>query len=412
MSEQLQNENNKNNILVVDDTIANLYLLTELLKENGYEVRPAPNGNLALRAVKSRPPDLILLDIMMPDIDGYEVCRRLKAAKYSQNIPVIFISAIGETMDKVKAFNVGGVDYITKPFEQEEVLVRIKTHLAVSIMQQKLELQNIQLQQEITERQRYEKELIHTRNELIQSEKMASLGRLVAGFSHEINTPIGVAIGAASSLQDTVKIINQLIQQEEVDEDELMEGLTNIEDATHLTLSNLRRAADLISSFKRTAIDQTQEQARSFAVKTTILDVINTLHSQFKYTAINIQVDCPADLIVLSIPGALEQILTNLLMNSFLHGFEEGKISGQITITARLNNSLLDLEYTDSGKGIEFEHREKIFEPFFTTHRAHGNGLGLYVCYNLVTSHLQGTISCESASGKGVLFKISYPVQH
>ena len=382
-----------------------------MLKKNGYEVRPAPSGNLALRAVESRLPDLILLDIVMPDLDGYEVCRRLKAAKYSQNVPVIFLSAAEGTVNKVKAFSVGGVDYITKPFEPEEVLARIKTHLAVRLMQQKLELQNTQLQQEIAERQHYEKELIQARNELIQSEKMASLGRLVAGFSHEINTPIGVALGAISSLQNNVNIINELLRQEEVAEEELIVVLENIGEAANLTFSNLKRAAHLVSSFKRTAIDHTQEPARRFAVKTTILEVISALHNQFKHTSIVITVVCPDDLIVLSTPDALEQILTNLMINSLIHGFEEGKTSGDITVTVKLNYSLLQLEYADTGKGIKFEHREKIFEPFFTTRRAHGSGLGLYICYNLVTIHLQGTITCDSISDKGVLFKIAYPVQ-
>jgi signal transduction histidine kinase len=411
MNERLHEQENNINILVVDDTFFNLSLLTELLKEHGYEVRPAPNGNLALRAVESRLPDLILLDIMMPDLDGYEVCRRLKAAKHSQNVPVIFLSAAEGTVDKVKGFSAGGVDYITKPFEPEEVLARIKTHLTVRLMQQKLELQNQQLQQEIAERQRYERELIQARNELIQSEKMASLGRLVAGFSHEINTPIGVALGAISSLQDDVNTIHKFIQQEEVSEEELMAVLENIGEAANLTLSNLKRAAHLVSHFKQTAIDKTQEPAKHFVVKTTILDAISALHNQFKQTSIAITVVCPDDLIVLSTPVALEQILTNLMMNSLIHGFEEGKVGGHITITAQLNYSLLQLEYADTGKGIEPKHREKIFEPFFTTRRAHGSGLGLYICYNLVTLYLQGTISCDSVLGQGVLFKIAYPVQ-
>jgi C4-dicarboxylate-specific signal transduction histidine kinase len=418
MNEQLhEQENNINiqenniNILVVDDTFFNLSLLTAFLKEHGYEVRPAPNGNLALRAVESRLPDLILLDIMMPDLDGYEVCRRLKAAKHSQNVPVIFLSAAEGTVDKVKAFGAGGVDYITKPFEPEEVLARIKTHLTVRLMQQKLELQNQQLQQEIAERQRYEKELIQARNELIQSEKMASLGRLVAGFSHEINTPIGVALGAISSLQENVDTIHEFLQQEEVAEEELIAVLENIGEAANLTLSNLKRAAHLVNHFKQTAIDKAQEPTKHFAVKTTILEAISALHHQFKQTSIAITVVCPDDLMVLSTPVALEQILTHLMINSLIHGFEEGKADGNITITAKLNHSLLQLEYTDTGKGIEPKHREKIFEPFFTSRRTHGSGLGLYICYNLVTIHLHGTISCDSVLGKGVSFKIAYPVQ-
>ncbi|MEK8020533.1 MAG: hybrid sensor histidine kinase/response regulator [Candidatus Parabeggiatoa sp.] len=392
------------NILVVDDTAANLRLLTKLLSDNGYEVRPAPNGTLALKSVALILPDLILLDIMMPDLDGYEVCRRLKASEHSRDIPIIFISAINETMDKVKAFNIGGIDYITKPFEADEVLARVKTHLTVRLMQKKVAEKTDQLHAKV-------EELIQTRQELVQSEKMASLGRLVAGFAHELNTPIGVAVGAASSLHGNTKAINKLLEQEEVDEDELVETLETINEAADLTLSNLKRAANLVSSFKRTAIDQTSEEMRHFQVKTTLDDVINTLHNQFKQTAIEIQVDCPDDLAVYSLPGALEQILTNLMMNSLIHGFSEGKEAGHITIAVTLLGKDLHLAYSDTGKGLKPDTVEKIFEPFFTTHRAHGgSGLGLYICYNLVKTQLRGTITCESSPGKGVLFKMNYPI--
>ena len=215
-------------------------------------------------------------------------------------------------------------------------------------------------------------ELTQTRHELVQSENMASLGRLVAGFAHELNTPIGVAVGTASFLSQKSKFINQLLEQEEVDEEELVLALKTIDEASELTLSNLRRAVGLVSSFKRTAVDQTSEQIRQFEVKATIEDVINTLHNKFKRTAIKIQLDCPDHLEVYSIPGALEQILTNLMMNSLIHGFKEGKHSGNIIIAVHLKNQHLLINYLDTGKGIAPDVLEKVFEPFFTTHRAHG----------------------------------------
>src|SRR5919199_2381771 len=134
--------NNPGNILVVDDTPENLQLLVGMLKEKGYKVRPVPSGELALSGAKIFPPDLILLDIMMPEMDGYEVCSQLKANERTKNIPVIFISAINEVLDKVKAFEVGGVDYITKPFQVEEVLARVKTHLALQELQKSLQDKN------------------------------------------------------------------------------------------------------------------------------------------------------------------------------------------------------------------------------------------------------------------------------
>jgi two-component system, NtrC family, sensor kinase len=184
MNSNLQ-KTNKGNILVVDDTPENLRLLSGILSEKGYQVRPVPNGKLALSAAQSIPPDLVLLDIMMPEIDGYEVCQRLKASEVTKNIPVIFISAINDVMDKVKAFEVGGVDYITKPFQVEEVLARIETHLKICSLQNTLQEKNQDLATAIDQLQT-------TQEHLIQSEKMAALGQLIAGIAHEINTPLGI----------------------------------------------------------------------------------------------------------------------------------------------------------------------------------------------------------------------------
>ena len=146
----------KGNILVVDDTHANLHLLTEILTASGYTVRPVPSAKLAISSTKAAPPDLILLDIMMPETSGYEVCEQLKTDERTRDIPVIFISALNEVFDKVKAFSVGGVDYITKPFQPEEVLVRVKTHLTLQNLQKELQQQNTHLRQEIIERKRVE----------------------------------------------------------------------------------------------------------------------------------------------------------------------------------------------------------------------------------------------------------------
>ncbi len=176
---------NRANILVVDDTPQNLRLLAGILSEKGYQVRPVPNGKLALSAAQKMPPDIVLLDIMMPEMDGYEVCQHLKDSEVTKDIPVIFISAINDVMDKVKAFAVGGVDFITKPFQVEEVLARIETHLKICSLQQTLQEKNQDLATAIYQLQA-------TQEHLIQSEKMAALGQLIAGIAHEINTPLGI----------------------------------------------------------------------------------------------------------------------------------------------------------------------------------------------------------------------------
>jgi sigma-B regulation protein RsbU (phosphoserine phosphatase) len=139
----------RESILIVDDTPANLRLLSQMLAERGYQVRPVPDGQLALVATRAEPPDLILLDIRMPEMDGYEVCEHLKADDQTRGIPIIFISALDETQDKVKAFTAGGVDYITKPFQIEEVLARVETHLALRKLHKCLQDANRKMAQEL-----------------------------------------------------------------------------------------------------------------------------------------------------------------------------------------------------------------------------------------------------------------------
>ncbi|RKZ78335.1 MAG: hypothetical protein DRR19_26575 [Candidatus Parabeggiatoa sp. nov. 1] len=135
----------KANILVVDDTLDNLRFLSKTLIEQGYKVRGVQNGLRALKAAQLEPHDLVLLDIKMPEIDGYEVCKQLKASKQTQEIPIIFLSALDDVTNKVKAFEVGGVDYITKPFQHEEVLARVNAHLTLRNQQVQLETQNAEL---------------------------------------------------------------------------------------------------------------------------------------------------------------------------------------------------------------------------------------------------------------------------
>lgn len=164
----IQSDGLKGNILIVDDISHNLQLLSRTLIKQGYEVRGVVSGTMALRVVQTAPPDLILLDIKMPDMSGYEVCRHLKASPQTQDIPVIFISALDEVFDKVKAFELGGVDYVTKPFQAEEVLARIKTHLALQQAKAEIRKANAELEQRVAERTAALKQ---ANAELIESEQ-------------------------------------------------------------------------------------------------------------------------------------------------------------------------------------------------------------------------------------------------
>lgn len=179
----MNNQKEKANILVVDDKPDNLRLLSALLSQLGYEVRKVINGQTALKTVQAAPPDLILLDVMMPDMNGYEVCQHLKASPLTCDIPVIFISALDEVLDKVKAFAVGGVDYITKPFSEEEVFARVENNLTIRRLQKQLSDRNTQLQQEICDRQKAEAQLILSEARLRNLFENAPVGI----FSAQIN---------------------------------------------------------------------------------------------------------------------------------------------------------------------------------------------------------------------------------
>lgn len=300
-------------------------------------------------------------------------------------------------------------------------------HLAHSLRQMRQTIQTYQHDLELKISQRTEKflganmklqetieELESTREELVHREKMASLGRLVAGFAHEINTPVGIAIGSLSVIPEGVTDVRKMITQEEVDGELLDRHLAKLDEAARLGLSNLSRAAEIVSRFKRTSVDQSLESARLFNVREVIDDVVLSLQSKFKKTRIWIETICPADISVYSQPGALGQVLTNLMMNSLIHGFDNGSQAGTIEIKVHFNdnNHHLLVTYSDTGKGMNAEVVKKIFDPFFTTARDRGgSGLGMYICYNIIRTQLKGTIECGSHPGEGTVFQIEFPVR-
>lgn len=251
-------------------------------------------------------------------------------------------------------------------------------------------------------------ELEQTRDQLVASEKMASLGRLVAGFAHEINTPIGIAVGAASQLQDAANEIRRMLASEELEEEELEEVLDIIVEGTGLTLNNLRRAAELVQRFKRSSMDRTSEELRHFRVRELLEDILLSLHNTLKKTQIKVVIECPEELRIISVPGLLEQVLVNLIQNSLIHGFDHDASKGEIHISCSSRDTF-HMVYRDNGKGMSPDTVEHIFEPFYTTTRGSGSGLGMYISYNLVHRH-HGTLYCESEPGQGVWFALDLPI--
>ncbi|MBF0622420.1 MAG: PAS domain S-box protein [Magnetococcales bacterium] len=254
-------------------------------------------------------------------------------------------------------------------------------------------------------------ELERTRHVLIENEKMASLGRLVAGFSHEINTPIGVAVGSASHNLEAVQEVITMLENDRFDEGRFVTLLESMDETAKLTLANLRRAANMVHGFKRTSLDQSEEKQRVFSVRDTIDDVIRSFQHAFKNTGIEIKLICDAELRVESYPGCLDQVIGILLSNSRTHAFDDDTQAGIISIEVTGEHRQLSVVFKDNGIGMDELVLSKLFEPFFTTRRGAGNsGLGLYICYNLITSKLAGSVTCSSQHGQGAIFTISFPV--
>ncbi len=264
---------------------------------------------------------------------------------------------------------------------------------------------------DVTSRKLAEKELKMIQDHLMESKKMAALGELVAGVAHEINTPIGIGVTGMSTLEERTKEIFRSYDKDDLTQEEFENFLKIVSEASFTVLSNLQRASELISTFKQVAVDQSSEEQRSFKLKDYISDTLLSMRPRLKKTKHTINVNCPEDLEFTSYPGAFSRIVTNLLMNSLIHGFD-GIEKGEIVFDISIKDNYFLFRYSDNGKGIENEIRDKIFDPFFTTKRGQGGaGLGMHIVYNLVTQTLNGQIECFSKPGKGTEFLITIPIQ-
>ncbi len=246
--------------------------------------------------------------------------------------------------------------------------------------------------------------------QLVESEKMAALGNLVAGVAHEINTPIGVCVTAASRLDTKTKELLGLYRQNQMKRTDLENYLGITEQGNTILLSNLSRAADLVQGFKRVAVEQSSEGKRVFNLHTYLKETVMALNPELKNKPYQITLEADEEIEINSYAGAFSQIITNLVMNSLIHGFK-GRDHGKMTIKAYKRYNNLHLIYSDDGNGMTEEVKRKIYEPFFTTNRdGGGTGLGMNIVYNLVVQKLGGRLQLESAPNQGATFHLEIPV--
>ncbi|MBD2212531.1 response regulator [Nostoc linckia FACHB-104] len=424
-------------VLIVDDNSANLGVLSDALDQVGLEVCIAKSGKIALERIKYVTPDLILLDIMMPEMDGFETCNHLKANPVTKDIPVIFMTAFSDTANKVKGFEVGAVDYITKPFQQQEVLSRVKLHLKLHDLSAKLEQKNALLEQKVAEVSLAYQDLQEMQLKLIQSEKLSSLGQMVAGIAHEINNPVnfiyGNLIHANEYTQEVLNLLH-LYQEEypsptpriqtglaEIDLDFIQEDLLKLLKSMNIGAKRIRDIVQSMRIFSR--VDEANMNAVN--IHEGIDSTLIILNYRFKPKP-----DCPGiellkDYSQLPLidcyAGQLNQVFMNIIANAIdaLDEYNQQRSFAEIQQqpsrieirTTMIGKERVAIHIADNGPGMSEEVKAKLFEPFFTTKSSgKGTGLGLSISHQIIVEKHGGSLSCQSVPGQGTEFVIQIPI--
>ena len=409
-------------ILAVDDDPNNLAVVRDCLMELDYSFLVAEDGESAVARADYARPDLILLDIMMPGIDGFETCRRLKTLENTNDIPVIFMSALAETGQKVQGLELGAVDYITKPFQREELLARIAVHLHIRELTRRLQESkqsletrvaertaelariNAELLNEISERKRAEQEKLKLERDLHQAQKMEAIGTLAAGIAHDFNNILTAIIGF------TEMSLSKLESGEPVRQD------------LERVLESGMRATDLVRqilSFSR----QREQERKPVPTVSIVKEVLKLLRSSLPATIEirqNIEIR-PEESIVDADPTQLHQVLMNLCTNAGHAMRDNGGVLSvnlsKVDVDAHLVSSYPDLKpgphvklmVGDTGHGMDDALMERIFDPYFTTKESgEGTGMGLTMTMTIIKSH-GGTISVNSKPGQGTVFHVYLP---
>lgn len=368
-------------ILIVDDTVENLHLLGSMLREQGYGVRPVPRGKLALDAAISRPPDLVLLDINMPGMNGYEVCQELKARSETRDIPVIFISALNEVVDKVKAFDVGGVDYVTKPFQVEEVHSRVQAHLELRSLRREVERKNARLEASLARQQ-----------ELEQVKE-----RLVQMIVHDLKNPLTAIIGNSEFLREVLEA--------DTDASEALGDVTDSAQSMHrmvLNILDVMRLQDTDLHPRLTSVD----------LHRLVETAAHTLRPAALRSGHTIEVEAHAELPPVPLDRDLiQRVLENLLENAVKYA--PGETAVTIAIDAPSAGEFV-ISVADQGPGVPEDCRDQVFEPFARLERdaatdlRQSRGLGLAYCKMAVEAH-GGHIHIDDNSSGGAVFRIHLP---
>ena len=377
-------------VLVVDDTPVNINVLFETLERRGYKVLVASNGETALERARLGSPDVILLDVMMPGIDGFETCRRLKADDRTRDIPVVFMTALAETVDKLKGFELGAVDYITKPFYSEEVGARVDTHITLRRLRQELERHNVELEEIVEERTR---ELKRAKERAERADRLKT--EFLMQMSHEVRTPINTMISFAGLLD---------MQTEDMQDEELRESIGAIENGG----KRLARTFDLIMAMAQLQSSSHEYRPERFDLRTVLAPVVDLYRKEAERRAIELDYRVESD--DLSMEGDADMIATALenVVDNAVRFTREGKVE----ITLRREGDRVRFESRDTGVGISESFLPSLYEPFTQEEQGfsrpfEGTGLGLPLAKRYLDIH-NADIDVESVKGDGTVFSILF----
>ncbi len=426
-------------ILVIDDNPTNLQVLYKALSDRGYDVLVEMDGKSGIELVKNSPPDLILLDVMMPGIDGFETCRRLQADPLTKEIPIIFMTALSDTVDKVKGLSLGAVDYISKPFQQEEVLARIKVHLKLRRLSLQLAEQNQQLEERVKQRtaKLYKtiEELNQTQLHLVQSEKMSAIGQLIAGIAHEINNPVGCIVGNIEEATNAIKDLTEYLQlcQEkfhtpgseierkasEIDLEFLIEDLPKMLFSMKTGIDRIRNISTSLRTFSRADSEYKVLADIREGIDSTLMILQHRLKANNNRPAIQVIKNYGDTPLLKCYLGQLNQVFMNVLANAIdaLEEANSGRTFGSfasapntITITTQLSDCQQDvlIKIKDNGQGMSEQIISHIFDYSFTTKAVgKGTGIGLSISRQVVEETHGGSLTCSSVLGEGTEFTIA-----
>lgn len=376
-------------ILIVEDAPANIRILDSILRQKGYQISVATSGRKALDLLEKVRPDLILLDIVMPEMDGFETCRRIKESEDWRDIPIIFLTGQSEPDDIVRGFELGAVDYLTKPYHAHELLARVNTHLAMD----RLRRQNEQLVREEAESARHR-----------------SVAQMVAGVAHEINTPLGIIHTAADLITQRLSDPAVKALAEAPGGDLVLEDLR---DAGSLIARNVTRAHKLVQDFKKVSVHQITDNKETVNLPEVVAETVHLFRVTARQTQMEVTInnELPDQLGEWTgYPGSLSQVLLNLLSNIQRYAYPDGT-GGKAEVNLSVEESgAYQIAVRDFGQGIPPEDLPRVFDPFFTTGRGKGgSGLGMSIVYNIVTAHLKGSITIDSTLGEGTTVTFSVP---